>query len=141
MLHAKEFYGVYRPTVIFLTVKCRWPTSNELGMQKTRRICGNRMEYVGWEDWGGDGWCFELGHSGSKYSCLLVLLVFNLQILLSQHNYKILFYYTVELFPCLCVLRVKLLKWRPSGIKTDFFFVSLSYLLKLLNTDFDKILR
>jgi len=50
MLHAKGIHGVYRPTVIFLAVKCWWPTSNELGMQKTRRICGNHMEYVGWED-------------------------------------------------------------------------------------------
>jgi hypothetical protein len=66
MLHAKEVHGVYRPTVIFLTVKCRWPTLDELGMQKTRRACGNRMEYVHWEDWGGDGLCIKLGHSGWK---------------------------------------------------------------------------
>jgi hypothetical protein len=66
MLHAKEFRGVYRPTVIILTVKYRWPTSDELGMQKTRRACGNRMEYVHWEDWAGSGLCIELGHSGWK---------------------------------------------------------------------------
>jgi len=40
--------------------------SDELGMQKTRRVCGNRMEYVRWEDWGGDGRCVKMGHSGWK---------------------------------------------------------------------------
>jgi hypothetical protein len=32
MLHAKEFHGVYRPTMTFLAVKCRWPTLDGLGM-------------------------------------------------------------------------------------------------------------
>jgi len=79
-------------------VKCRWPTSDELGMQKTRRACGNRMEYVnaftgktGEEMGGALNWVTVVGNN-----CLLVLLVFNLQILLSHHNYKMLLYYTIE---------------------------------------------
>jgi len=56
------------------------------------------MEYVnaftgktGEEMGGALNWVTVVGNN-----CLLVLLVFNLQILLSHHNYKMLLYYTIE---------------------------------------------